>query len=130
MIVNKTKLEIVKILHENQGIYISGQEISNRIGVSRTTISNHIQDLREKGYEIKSKTNQGYNMIRTPELIVPEEILWNLNTDYIGQNINFVRELSSTNKKAKALAEEGSPSGTVVINEKQNKGKGRGCLRK
>ncbi|MFW6270961.1 MAG: biotin--[acetyl-CoA-carboxylase] ligase [Bacillota bacterium] len=121
---NKIRLEIVKLLHQNPDSFVSGQELSDKLGVSRTTISNYIKDLRHKGYKIKSKTNKGYKLLKSPDMIIPEEILWKLSTEKIGKNIKFYNEIDSTNEKAKEIAGK-VPGGTVILTEKQKKGKGR-----
>ncbi len=118
-------LELIRLLHKNSGNYISGEEISNRMGVSRTTIWKHIKKLREKGYLIDSITNKGYTLSKVPDRIIPEEVLIKLNTDEIGQEILVYDSLSSTNDKAKEIAREGCKSGTIVIAEEQTAGKGR-----
>lgn len=121
---NKKRLKIVELLHLNPDKYISGQKLSDELGVSRTTISNYIKDLRKKGYKIISKTNLGYKLISSPVQVVPEEILWNLDTEKIGKKIYYQEELVSTNEKAKEFADK-APDGAIVITEKQTGGKGR-----
>ncbi len=118
-------LELIRFLHNNRGDFISGEEISNRLGVSRTTIWKHIKKLREKGYIIDSITNKGYLLSKVPDKIIPEEIMISLNTKEIGREILVYDSLSSTNDKAKELARNGCRSGTVIIAEEQTAGKGR-----
>ncbi len=118
-------LELIRLLHKNTGNYVSGEEISNRMGVSRTTIWKHIKKLREKGYIIDSTTNKGYSLSNVPDRIIPEEVFIRLKTKEIGQEILVYDSLSSTNDKAKELAREGCKSGTVIIAEEQTAGKGR-----
>jgi BirA family transcriptional regulator, biotin operon repressor / biotin---[acetyl-CoA-carboxylase] ligase len=48
-----------------------------------------------------------------------------LHTEIIGREIKVFNNLDSTNIKAKELAKEGFPSGTVIIAEEQTAGKGR-----
>lgn len=118
-------LELIKYLHKNRGGFISGEEISNKLGVSRTTIWKHIKNLREKGYIIDSITNKGYSLSKVPDKMIPEEILINLNNKEIGKEILVFDRLSSTNDKAKELAQDGCKSGTVVLAEEQTAGRGR-----
>ena len=121
---NSIRKHIIDILHKNKNKYISGAEISQNLDVSRTTVSNHIKELRKKGYQIHSKTNKGYFLEDIPEKIVEEEIYHTLKTEMIGKNIKCFDEVLSTNTRAKKLAES-MPSGTLVIAEQQTKGKGR-----
>ena len=46
-------------------------------------------------------------------------------TAWLGKNIYFYRETDSTNTRARSLAEEGAPHGSVVVAEIQNAGRGR-----
>ena len=54
-----------KILKElkNAGDYVSGQQLCERLGVSRTAVWKHIKALRAEGYEIDSVTNKGYKLV-------------------------------------------------------------------
>ena len=53
------KGEILKLLKETDG-YISGQELCEKFGVSRTAIWKVINQLKEEGYEIEAVRNKGY----------------------------------------------------------------------
>ena len=46
--------EILKILKQYQNEYVSGQDMSQKLQVSRMTISTSIKKLKEKGYHILS----------------------------------------------------------------------------
>ncbi|MFW6035036.1 MAG: biotin--[acetyl-CoA-carboxylase] ligase [Halothermotrichaceae bacterium] len=122
---NKIDLEILKLLHKNKNSYLSGQKISDKLNVSRTTIWKHIKDLRNKGYQIESITNKGYSLVDIPDKITAEEIKLGLKTDIIAQEIYVFDSLSSTNEKAKQLAGEGKSGGTVIMAEEQTAGRGR-----
>ena len=58
-----------KILKElkNADDYISGQQLCERLGVSRTAVWKHIKALRAEGYEIDSVTNKGYKLVFIPD---------------------------------------------------------------
>ena len=60
-----------KILKElkNADDYISGQQLCERLGVSRTAVWKHIKALRAEGYEIDSVTNKGYKLMMEPDLL-------------------------------------------------------------
>ncbi|MEJ6952499.1 biotin--[acetyl-CoA-carboxylase] ligase [Natronospora cellulosivora (SeqCode)] len=123
---NKIDLELLKLLKENKNDFISGEEMSSYLEVSRTTIWKHIKKLREQGFMIESITNKGYSLQGEPDSIIPEEIILDLNTGEIGREILTFDKLDSTNNSAKELAREGNyQSGTVVLAEEQLKGKGR-----
>jgi len=117
------KSKILEILEE-KGSYVSGEEISKEIGISRAAIWKHIKKLRELGYEIDSKTNEGYKLIKSPEKQIEFELERLLDTKIIGKKILFFEEVDSTNNKAKQIALEEN-EGTVVISEVQTSGRGR-----
>ncbi len=104
---------------------MSGEEISNLLGVSRTAIWKHIQSLKEDGYEIQSVTRQGHRLLAVPDRLYPKEVQEGLTTTSFGQSIVYFDRVSSTNEVAKELAAQGIPEGTVVIAEEQTGGKGR-----
>ena len=105
--------------------YISGEEIANRLGVSRTAVWKHIKELREAGYEIVSHSRSGYSLREAPDILLPNEIKNGLHTQCIGQHIVYQESIDSTNIRAKQLAAEGAPEGTVVVAEEQGTGRGR-----
>ncbi|TCK90574.1 BirA family biotin operon repressor/biotin-[acetyl-CoA-carboxylase] ligase [Natranaerovirga hydrolytica] len=116
--------KILKYLKENDG-YVSGQELSNQLGVSRTSVWKVIKQLREQGYEIDSVSNKGYALRQSPDILTKEEVELNLNTEFIGKDVKVYESIDSTNKQAKRLAVEDATEGTVVIAEEQTEGKGR-----
>ncbi|QIB28073.1 biotin--[acetyl-CoA-carboxylase] ligase [Caloranaerobacter azorensis] len=118
------KDEILKLLKENNE-FVSGQDISDSLNVSRTAIWKYINQLREEGYLIDSVTRKGYKLIYTPDILTYGEIAEYLETDYIGKKIVHFNSIDSTNIKAKKLAAEGAKEGTVVIAEEQTMGRGR-----
>ncbi|WP_258176106.1 biotin--[acetyl-CoA-carboxylase] ligase [Orenia metallireducens] len=117
--------KVLDLLYQNQDKYLSGEELSNKLGVSRTSIWKYINYLREAGYQIESSSKVGYRLITSADNLLPEEIKRNLNTEIIGQEIIYYKEIESTNDTAKRLAQSGVDEGTVVIAEEQKRGKGR-----
>lgn len=119
------KKSILELLIFNKDTFLSGEEISNKLAVSRTAIWKQINGLKEEGYVIESVPRKGYKLLSMPDIFMKEEILINLKTKEIGQNLYVYDEVETTNSIAKKLAAEGSANGTVVVAEKQTKGKGR-----
>ncbi len=117
--------EILQLLRDRSSTFLSGEEISRRLKVSRTAVWKRIQRLRTLGYEIEASTRSGYRLIRSPDLLTPSEIKPFLKTKWIGKRIHHFQTLDSTNSKAYELALNGAEEGEVVIAESQEKGKGR-----
>ncbi len=119
------QLQILKLFQQQQGAYLSGAEISRVLGVSRTAVWKHIEQLRSLGYRIEAVTARGYRLHGSPDLLLPAEIRTELETEVIGRELVYFAETDSTNDRAHALAREGAVEGTVVIAEAQKAGKGR-----
>lgn len=122
----KTKEYIMELLLENNENYISGEYISEKLGISRASIWKGINTLKKEGYEIESKTGSGYKLIKksNKDNFSTYEFIHNLNTSYIAQNIKFFKTIDSTNTYANQVAEK-HDEGMVIISNEQTKGKGR-----
>ncbi|MGP7816040.1 biotin--[acetyl-CoA-carboxylase] ligase [Niallia sp. 01092] len=105
--------------------YISGQELANVLGCSRTAIWKHIEELRKDGFTLEAVRKKGYRIIDVPEKIIPDEIRFGLITKNFGRNIYYEETVESTQKIAHKLALEGAEEGTLVVAEEQLGGKGR-----
>ncbi|MTI71783.1 MAG: biotin--[acetyl-CoA-carboxylase] ligase [Firmicutes bacterium] len=119
------KGKIIRLLKENKNNFISGQNISDKLRVSRTAVWKYINQLKEEGYEIESVSRKGYRLLNSADLLTYEEIEDKLKTNTIGRKIYHFDSLDSTNIKAKKLAIKGENEGTIIIGEEQTKGKGR-----
>lgn len=118
------KEEILRLLRSADS-YISGQELCNRFGVSRTAVWKAINQLKEAGYEIEAQQNKGYRLMAAPDLMTEAEIKSLMHTDWVAKEVLYFDTIDSTNTKAQELAEKGYPSGTLVVADKQESGKGR-----
>ena len=118
------KEEILRLLRGADG-YISGQELCNRFGVSRTAVWKAINQLKEAGYEIEAQQNKGYRLMAAPDLMTEAEIKSLMHTEWVAKEVLYFDTIDSTNTKAQELAEKGYPSGTLVVADKQESGKGR-----
>ncbi|MBB6714727.1 biotin--[acetyl-CoA-carboxylase] ligase [Clostridium gasigenes] len=118
------KEEILNLLKSNKN-YISGEEISKLIGITRSSVWKYINMLKKDGYIIDGVSNKGYKLISEADLISLNEIKSNLTTNFMGKELHYFKEVSSTNSTAKDLAIKDAPNGTLVISEIQTSGKGR-----
>jgi BirA family biotin operon repressor/biotin-[acetyl-CoA-carboxylase] ligase len=119
------KTDILRLLKENTDGFISGQYISDKLGVSRTAIWKYINQIKEDGYEIESVSNKGYRLVTSPDLLTLEEIEPYLTTSFIGRNIIHFDSIGSTNTEAKKLADLSGSNGSIIIAEEQTNGRGR-----
>ncbi len=117
--------DILACLRESED-YVSGQQLCDRLGVSRTAVWKVINQLKEEGYRIESVPRRGYRLTESPEDIYSEsEIASRLHTRWAGRKLYFLESTGSTNSDAKRFAEEGEPHGTTVAADRQTAGKGR-----
>ncbi len=118
------KSEIIRKLKENNG-YVSGQQLCEDLGVSRTAVWKAIRRLRDEGYQIEAVRNRGYRLLGIADVLTETECSDRLAGCRLGSPVYCFDETDSTNIQAKILAEKGAPEGTLVIAESQTSGKGR-----
>lgn len=110
----------------NSEDYVSGQQLCDRFGVSRTAVWKVINQLKEEGYQIESVPRRGYRLVESPaDVYSASEIASRLQTTWAGRNLHFFASTGSTNPDAKHFAEEGEPHGTIVVADRQTAGRGR-----
>lgn len=119
-----TENKILKLLYEKKDEYLPISEINSAINIPEVQVAEEIQKLKNKGYIIDA-SDSGYRLAGVPNLLLPYEIKKNLNTEFLGKNIHFFKEVDSTNDVARELAMEGAEEGTIVVAESQRSGKGR-----
>jgi BirA family biotin operon repressor/biotin-[acetyl-CoA-carboxylase] ligase len=120
-----TAENLLGFLKSNQGSWISGEDLSRELSVSRTAIWKHIRKLRQEGYEIESSPRRGYCYSKTSPLLLPREIREGLRTKVLGRgDIVYFEETDSTNARGLELAASGAPEGTLVMAEAQTAGRG------
>ncbi|MFR1707474.1 MAG: biotin--[acetyl-CoA-carboxylase] ligase [Clostridium sp.] len=117
--------KILNILRNSKDEYISGEKLSEELGITRAGIWKHIKNLKESGYVIESISNRGYKLISTPDIIDGNEILPLLTTKYMGRNFIHYDEVDSTNVKCRKECNNNPIEGTVMVAEEQTNGKGR-----
>lgn len=118
------KERILRELIENKEGHISGQSLSERLGISRTAVWKYINVLKKQGYEIEAVSNRGYRLLASPDILTPEEVYPLLKTSMLGRNIIHREGLASTSILAKEIAQK-RQEGTVVVAEEQTEGRGR-----
>ena len=121
---NALTQQIIRRLREADG-FVSGQQLSRELRISRATVSKHVQDLRALGYDIDSVPRRGYRLNRGINQATAAEVRPHLASSTLGRCIVFEEEIPSTNKRAMELADQSAPEGTVIVAECQSEGRGR-----
>lgn len=104
---------------------MSGQELCDKFGVSRTAVWKSIQKLKAEGYQIEAVPNKGYCLTGVADILNKEELENLRNTEWTGNKVVYFEVTDSTNIQAKRLGEEGWPHGTLVVAGRQEAGRGR-----
>lgn len=122
---SKTRERVINILIDNSDTYISGEYISDILGLSRASVWKHIKTLKNEGFNIESKAGHGYRLIENKDKkLGPYEIKHKLDTLYMGQDIYYFDSIDSTNIYANIIANK-VDEGAVVISKEQTNGRGR-----
>lgn len=119
------KWQLIRILEENKGTYISGEEIAARLSVSRNAVWKAVKALKSEGYEIDAITNKGYCLSEDTDVLNADEISSLLGGEAGKFSIELRRIVDSTNAIAKDLAISGENEGTIIISDEQTEGRGR-----
>lgn len=120
------KEQILKILEESKGGFVSGEEIAERLYVSRNAVWKGINALKNDGHIITAVTNKGYCLSEKSNVFTAQSVYANLTSELREKlSISVVPVVGSTNTELKALAEKGGADGTVLIASEQTAGRGR-----
>lgn len=120
------KEQILELLYNNAEKWLSGEEISRQLEISRTAVWKQINLLRESGYSIESSSKLGHKLISRNDSFSEFEIKRHLKSSIFGADeITIFQETDSTNIQAFRLASAGAAEGTIIIAESQTGGKGR-----
>ena len=57
---------VYQLLREQAGTFVSGQELSGLLGISRAAVWKAIDSLRRDGYTIEARTGLGYRLTAAP----------------------------------------------------------------
>lgn len=118
------KGKILTLLRERAD-YVSGQELCDQFGVSRTAVWKAIGQLKKEGYGIEAVRNKGYCLVSEGGIYGQHELESRMDTKWAGHPVIFYDALPSTNLQAKLDAENGAVQGTLLVADMQTAGRGR-----
>ncbi|ASF39666.1 bifunctional biotin--[acetyl-CoA-carboxylase] synthetase/biotin operon repressor [Halobacillus halophilus] len=119
-----TRKQLIDLLEKEKG-YVSGQQLSDSLNISRTAVWKHMNELKKDGYQIEAVRKKGYKILSSPDKISGNTLQWGLETKWLGQKLIHFDQVESTQEIGHQLASQGKPHGTVVIADAQGKGRGR-----
>jgi len=117
--------KVLQFLKAHHLEYLSGEDLSEVLKISRVAVWKHIKKIQSLGYEIESKQNLGYRLTGTTDLMLPWEITDGLKTKQIGKTVYYFDSIDSTQNFAASIAKKHNDDGAVIIAETQISGKGR-----
>jgi len=116
--------KIVELFKKKSG-YISGEDLSAHLKISRQALWKHIQNLRELDYDIVAVPHLGYRLLALPDRLLPFEVTRELHTRFIGRRIYYFQTTPSTMDIAVKLGLDNAVEGSLVLAEVQTRGRGR-----
>lgn len=122
---NSGLVKVLTFLQTHNTEYLSGQDLSDVLRISRVAIWKHIKKIQELGYTVESKQKLGYKLTANSNALLPWEITRGLKTKVIGQQAYYFDSINSTQIQALKMAVDSKTNGAVIVSEKQTGGKGR-----
>ncbi|HEM6191286.1 TPA: bifunctional biotin--[acetyl-CoA-carboxylase] ligase/biotin operon repressor BirA [Streptococcus suis] len=114
----KTYQKIYLLLKEKDD-YVSGEDLAQELGISRTSIWKAIRQLEAHGLTIEAARNRGYKLVEG-DLLLPDLISQELQLP-----VHLNTDSDSTQLDAKQGIETGHASPAIYLAPYQNKAKGR-----
>ncbi len=118
-------VRVLSFLKSHKAEYLSGQDLSDVLKISRVAVWKHIKRIKTLGYKIESKQKLGYKLVGETDLLLPWEITNGLKTKSIGKRVYYFDSIDSTQNFASSIAQNPKENGTIIISKKQSSGKGR-----
>ena len=118
-------LRVLTFLKTHNTEYLSGQDLSDVLRISRVAVWKHIKKIQLLGYTVESKQKEGYKLTANSGLLLPWEIVSGIKTKVLGQQAYYFDSIDSTQNQAMKMANDPKNNGVIIIAEKQTGGKGR-----
>ncbi len=122
---NFSFLKILSFLKSHKTEFLSGQDMSDVLKISRVAVWKDIKKIRSLGYKIESKQNLGYRLVDTTKFLLPWEVTQNLNTKFLGKKVYYFNTIDTTQNFAMEIVTRNNMNGTIIIAKKQTGGRGR-----
>lgn len=119
------KNQVLELFESNKGIYFSGEELAQKLSVSRTAVWKAVKVLRADGYSIDAVPNKGYCLSEKTDIPSPQGIQKYLLPVCKAVNVQVMPVVSSTMTVVREKAAAGEPEGYIVLANEQTEGRGR-----
>lgn len=118
-----TKQALLEALLQSPDADLSGQELADRLGISRMAVSKAAAELKKQGWQISAASGRGYRLEPGSDALTEEAVRAALPVQL--PLVQVFPSIDSTNEEAKRLAAQGAPHGTLLVSAEQTAGKGR-----
>lgn len=116
---------IIRVLGDNATVVISGTKLADEIGATRSDVWRLVEQLRGLGVDIAGHPASGYQLLKVPDLPLPEVLNTSLKGTIFAGKIQHYFRTGSTNLEAMQAGSNGAPEGSVFLAEEQLSGRGR-----
>ncbi len=117
---------IIHVLADNPTLVISGTKLAEEIGSNRSEVWRLVEQLRTYGVQIAGHAAIGYQLVKVPDLPLPEVLDPLLTSTMFAKRVHHFFRVGSTNSEAMQAAAAGAVEGSVYLAEEQASGRGRG----
>ena len=118
-------LRVLSYLKSHNSEFLSGQDLSDVLKISRVAVWKHVKKIRSLGYKVESKHHLGYKLTDSTDLLLPWEVTQNLDTKLLGKRAFYFDTIDSTQNFAAKIASNHNENGTIIVSKHQTDGKGR-----
>lgn len=119
------KDQVLLLLENERGKFLSGQEIAQKLSVTRAGVWKAVKTLQKDGYAIEAVNNKGYTLQKAPDMLSAAFIEQKLQEENIFLKVQVEKKVDSTNNVLKQYVANGEKSDMVLLAEEQSAGRGR-----
>jgi BirA family biotin operon repressor/biotin-[acetyl-CoA-carboxylase] ligase len=120
-----SSLIILQALLKADSDFVSGNDLAEKLGVSRVSIWGRMEQLRSQGFEFEAVTRKGYRITKKPESLNPLLAQAYLTNPEECPDLVFLTTIDSTNDHATRLLANDYEAPFFVISNQQTLGRGR-----
>ncbi len=121
----KPESVILQTLLDAEPGVVSGAALAKELGMSRVAVWQHMEKLREQGFQFEALHAKGYRLVGRPATLNPALIDAYRRADRAPGVVHVLDEVDSTNDEALRRLSNGDPTPFVILARRQTKGRGR-----
>ena len=119
------EVAILQALLEQEGRFVSGNELAERLQMSRVAVWQHMEKMKEQGFAFDAARARGYRLAKLPASLHP--LLVQARLGLLNTQVDFLclDTVDSTNDEAARQLASGRAAPFVVLARQQTRGRGR-----